>query len=43
MLTCPDCGATNVDVLANPRRPGGTRWSGLCLDCGAAWDFDDPD
>jgi hypothetical protein len=41
MLTCPECAATNVDISANPRRPGEHRWRGRCLDCGAVWDFDD--
>jgi nucleoside-diphosphate-sugar epimerase len=41
VLTCPDCGTTNIDVAANPRGSGAVRWHGVCLDCGAAWDFDD--
>jgi transposase-like protein len=41
MLTCPDCGATNVDVTAPHRSAGEQRWHGHCLACEGSWDFDD--
>jgi hypothetical protein len=41
VITCPTCGATNVDLATTHRLAGDLQWHGLCLDCGLGWDFDD--